>query len=219
MSLGTVQLWARHAAPCAVLLLAIAAWAGKNFVMPVAQPAKNYPAHDAHADESVTVGLDPYDQPGKGDIFSVKYNEVGYLPIFMVITNDGDETISLAGMKAQLVTADRTKLSPADEGDLYRRLSHPSQGSRAPLPLPLPPKIKGSVGQRALDEIQNAHFAARAVEPHSTQSGFLFFEVSGISHPLDGAQFYLTGVRNAKGSDLMYFEVPLDKYVHPNVNP
>jgi hypothetical protein len=219
MSLSTIQIRMRQAVPCALLVLAIAAWAGKDFVMPVAQPAKNYPAHDAHIDELVTVGLDPYDQPGKGDIFSVKYTEVGYLPIFVVITNDGDETISLAGMKAQLVTADRTKLSPADEDDLYRRLSHPSQGSRAPLPLPLPPKIKGSVGQRALDEIQNAHFAARAVEPHSTQSGFLFFEVSGISHPLDGAQFYLTGLRNAKGSDLMYFEVPLDKYVHPSANP
>jgi hypothetical protein len=207
------------ATACAIFSVALAAWAGKNFVMPLAQPAKNYPAHDAHTDEAVTVGLDPYDKPGKGDIFSVKYSEVGYLPIFMVITNDGDETISLSGMKAQLVTADRTKLAPADEDDLYRRLSRPSHGSRAPLPLPLPPKVKGSVGQRALDEIQNAHFAARAVEPHSTQAGFLFFEVSGISHPLDGAQFYLTGIRDAKGNDLMYFEVPLDKYTNPSANP
>ena len=162
-------------------VFAIAAWAAKSFVMPAALPAKDYPAHDAHTDESVTVGLDPYDKPGKGDIFSVKYTEVGYLPIFMVITNDGDETISLSAMKAQLVTSDRTKLSPANEDDLYRRLSKPKQSKRAPLPLPIPPKMKGSVGERALDEIQNAHFAARAVEPHSTQAGFLFFEITGIS--------------------------------------
>ena len=207
------------AAFCAIFLISAAAWAGKNFAMPAAQPAKTYPAHDVHSDESVGVGLDPYDKPGKGDIFSVKYTDVGYLPIFMVITNDSDETISLAGMKAQLVTADRTKLSPADEDDLYRRLSKPKQSSRAPLPIPLPPKIKGSVGDRALDEIQNAHFAARAVEPHSSQAGFLFFEVTGMAHPLDGAQFYLTGVKNAKGDDLMYFEIPLDKYVNPAANP
>jgi hypothetical protein len=219
MNSAVVYRWFRQAAVGAVFLGAIAAWAGKNFVMPEALPAKNYPAHDAHTDESVTVGLDPYDKPDKGDIFSVKYIEVGYLPIFMVITNDGDETISLTGMKAQLVTADRTKLSPAYEDDLYRRLSRPKQASRAPLPIPLPPKIKGSVGQRALDEIQNAHFAAKAVEPHSTQSGFLFFEITGISHPLDGAQFYLTGVKNARGGDLMYFEVPLDKYANPGLNP
>lgn len=220
MTLKVGQYVSKNAGLCAlVLAVAVTAWGAKNFVMPVAQPAKAYPAHDAHTDESVTVGLDPYDKPGKGDIFSVKYNEIGYLPIFMVISNDGDETISLAGMKAQLVTSDRTKLSPANEDDLYRRLSKPKQASRTPLPLPIPPKMKGSVGERALDEIQNAHFAARAVEPHSTQAGFLFFEISGMSHPLDGAQFYLTGVKNAKGDDLMYFEVPLDKYVNPGVNP
>jgi hypothetical protein len=219
MKVAVVNRRFQKAALCGICLFAVAAWAGKNFVMPVAQPAQSYPAHDAHTDESVTVGLDPYDKPDKGDIFSVKYTDVGYLPIFMVVTNDGDETISLAGMKAQLVTSDRTKISPADEDDLYRRLSKPKQGSRVPLPIPLPPKIKGSVGQRALDEIQNAHFAAKAVEPHSTQAGFLFFEITGIAHPLNGAQFYLTGVKNSKGSDLMYFEVPLDKYLSPGANP
>jgi hypothetical protein len=30
---------------------------------------------------------------------------------------------------------------------------------------------------------------------------------------LAGARFYLTGVRNSSGNDLMYFEVPLDKYL------
>jgi hypothetical protein len=203
----------------AILLATVAAWAAKSFVMPATRPAKEYPAHDAHTDEAVTVGLDPYDKPGKGDIFSVKYNDIGYLPVFMVVTNDSEETISLAGMKAQLVTADRIKLSPANEDDLYRRLSRPGHSNRAPLPLPIPPKVKGSVGDRALDEIKNAHFAARAVEPHSSQSGFLFFEVSEISRPLEGAQFYLTGIRDAKGNDLMYFEVPLDKYLNPSANP
>jgi len=47
-------------------------------------------------------------------------------------------------------------------------------------------------------------FTAKAVEPHSTQSGFLFFEVSGISSPLAGARFYLTGLRDGKGGDLLF---------------
>jgi hypothetical protein len=202
---------------CVVLglgLLSIAAWAGKNFVMPTAQPAKNYPAHDAHTDEGVTVGLDPYDMADKAEIFTVKYRDVGYLPIFVVITNDGDQTISLHNMKAQLVTTDRTKISPADEDDLYRRLSHPT-ASTSPNPLPFPGKgkPKGGVSSKARDEIQNSMFMARAVEPHSTQSGVLFFDVSGISTPLAGAHFYLTGARDAKGNELMYFEVPLEKYL------
>ncbi len=181
--------------------------------MPSPQPAKSYPAHDAHTDEGVTVALDPYDMPDKAKIFSVKYSDVDYLPIFMVITNDSNQPVSLAGMKAQLVTVDRAKLAPATEDDLYRRLSHPTH-SNVPSPLPFPrSKVKGAVGKEALDEIQNAPFAARAVEPHGTQAGFLFFDVSGISTPLAGAHFYLTGVRDAKGNELMYFEIPLEKYL------
>jgi hypothetical protein len=188
-------------------------WAGKNFVMPSAKPAVTYPAHDSHTDEKVVVALDPYDMPDKATIFSVHYSEIGYLPIFFVITNDGDEPVSLQGMKAQLVTHDRTKISPADEDDLYRRLAHPSQ-STSPIPIPFPrTKVKGTVNSKTQDEIQNSRFAARAVEPHSTQSGFMFFDVSGISTPLAGAHFYLNGVHDAKGNELMYFEIALEKYL------
>jgi len=196
-----------------VVFLAVVCWAGKNFVMPTAQPAKTYPAHDAHTDEGVTVALDPYDMADKANaVFATHYNEVGYLPIFMIVTNDGDQPISLNGMKAELITADRTKILAATEDDLYRRLSHPSHGP-SPSPIPIPRKAKGSVSSKAVDEIQNGLFAARAVEPHSTQAGFLFFDVSGISVPMAGAHFYLTGVHDAKGNELMYFEVPLEKYL------
>jgi len=117
-------------------------------------------------------------------------------------------------MKAQLVTRDRTKISPADEDDLYRRLAHPTQ-STSPLPLPYPrTKIKGRLDSKTQEELQNSRFAARAVEPHSTQSGFLFFDVSDISNPLSGANFYLAGVHDSKGNELMYFEIPLEKYVN-----
>jgi len=195
-------------------LFSLLAWAGKNFVMPQAKPAVTYPAHDAHNDEKVIIALDSYDTSDKANIFNVKYNEVGFMPVFFVITNDGDEPISLNAMKAQLVTRDRTKISPADEDDLYRRLAHPTQ-STSPLPLPYPrTKIKGRLDSKTQEELQNSRFAARAVEPHSTQSGFLFFDVSDISNPLSGANFYLAGVHDSKGNELMYFEIPLEKYVN-----
>ncbi len=98
--------------------------------MPKAQPAKTYPAHDAHPTDAVTVALDPYDMADKADIFSVHYNEEGLLPIFLVITNEGEQPIALAGMKAQLVTVNRTKMSPATVDDIYRRLSRPSTSRR-----------------------------------------------------------------------------------------
>jgi len=194
-------------------LLAVLAWAGKNFVMPAIQPAKSYPAHDTHADEAATVALDPYDMPDKANIFSVHYNEIGYLPVLFVITNDGDQPISLQGMKAELITTDRTRIYPADEDDLYRRLAHPTQSS-SPIPIPFPrTKVKGTVSEKTRNEIQDSRFAARAVEPHSTQSWFMFFDISGIPTPLAVAHFYLSGVHDSKGNELMYFEIAMEKYL------
>jgi len=196
-----------------VVLAATFCAAAKDFVMPKAQPAKSYPAHDSHSTEGVTVALDPYDMADKADIFSVRYNEEGLLPIFLVVSNDGDQPIALSGMKAQLITVHRTKISSATVDDIYRRLSRPTT-STTPSPLPFPrKKVKGGVGKQALEEIQRAQFGARAVEPHTTQAGFLFFDVSGISTPLAGAHFYLTGVRDSKGDELMYFEIPLENYL------
>jgi len=186
--------------------------AAKQFVMPVAQPAKSYPARDEHPSEFVTVALDPYDMADKAAIFSARYNEEGLLPIFVVITNDGDQPVALGGMRAEFVTVDRTKIPRATEDDMYRRLARPSSAPNAS-PLPWPKKVKGGISQQTRDEISRSQFAAKAVEPHSTQSGFMFFDVSGISTPLAGANFYLTGINDAKGNELMYFEIPLEKYL------
>ena len=203
---------------CIVSLASILCLASKHFVMPVAHSAKAYPAHDDHQSERVTLALDPYDMPDKANIFSVHYNEIGFLPIFVVVTNDGDQPISLAGSKAELVTHDRTKIPPATDDDLYRRIARPISGVSTN-PLPWPKKTKGTISKEAQEEIQNSQFAARAVEPHSTQSGFMFFDVSGINAPLAGANFYLTGVHDAKGNELMYFEVPLEKYLSAPSKP
>jgi len=196
-----------------VLAVSLAAFAGKDFVKPAAKNAKEYPAHDEHTSDRVTVAIDPYDFADKAQIFTVHWNEEGYLPVFLVITNDSDQPIALTSMQAQLVTARRDKISPATTDDLYRRLAHLSAGSTNPLPLPIPKKPKGAVSKKAQEEINTAQFGAKAVEPHSTQSGFLFFDISGLSTPLPGAHFFLTGVQDAKGTELMYFEVPLEKYL------
>jgi hypothetical protein len=188
-------------------------WASKEFVKPVAKPAASYPAHDTHSDEMVTAAADPYDLTEKAQIFSVHWSEEGFLPIFLVITNDGDQPVSLVDLQAQFITTRRDKISAASNEDLYRRLAHISGAGTSPLPLPIPRKPKGALSKKTQDEINAAQFTAKAVEPHSTQSGFLFFDVSGISAPEPGAHIYLTGLRNAKGTELMYFEIALEKYL------
>src|SRR5438445_13781190 len=87
----------------AVFILAVTICAAaKDFVMPKEQPAKTYPAHDAHPTDAVTVALDPYDMADKADIFSVHYNEEGLLPSFLVIINAVEHPAALAGIKRQL---------------------------------------------------------------------------------------------------------------------
>jgi len=200
---------------CMLMFAAVATcYGGKQFSMPHAEPAASYPAHDVHPTEHITVAVDPYDMDDKAKIFSVRYSDIGFMPVFFVITNDGDQPVQLAAMKAQLVTVNRTKLSPAVEDDIERRLARPSAKTRpSPLPIPSRNKVKGGVSMQTREEIQNSMFSARAVEPHSSQSGFLYFDVAGISTPLAGAHFYLTGVRDSKDNELMYFEIALEKYL------
>ena len=188
--------------------------AAKNFVKPEAKAATTYPAHDSHRDEKATIAADPYDTPEKAKIFSTNFAEHGFLPVFFVVTNDGDQPISIAHMQITLRTANRSKLTPVTTDDLYRRLSNP-QSSTRPSPIPLPHKTKSGISKSEADEIETSQFAAKAVEPHNTQSGFFFFDVEDISAPLAGAHIDVTGVNDAKGIELMYFELSLEKYLNP----
>ncbi len=192
--------------------------ASKSFVKPEAKPAFNYPAHDLHRDEKVSIGADPYDNSEKAKIFSIDFAQHGYLPVFFVVTNDGDQPISIANMEITLITANRSKLTPVNTDDLYRRMTNPQAQTR-PSPIPLPHKVKGSISKKQMDEIEAAQFAARAVEPHSTQSGFLFFDVGGLNSPLHGANMDVTGISDGKGNALMFFEIPMDKYLDAAKNP
>lgn len=202
----------------AVMLLATLAIAGKQYMAPKAFPAKTYPARDEHPDEKVTIAADPYDMPDKAaPVFTLPYKEKDYLPIYLVITNDGDQPVALNEMEVKLVTASRAKLQPASTEDLYRRFSRlkhrGDEPSRNPLPIPLPRHPDAGLPKGGGEEIQNAQFGAKAVEPHGTQAGFLFFDIGGISQPLAGAHLYVTRVRDGNGSDLMFFDIALEKYL------
>lgn len=194
--------------------------AGKNFVKPVAKTAINYPAHDFHRDEKVAIAADPYDNAEKAKIFSINFAEHGFMPIFFIVTNDGDQPVSIANMQIIWITGNHSKLTPTTSEDLYRRLSNPQASTRpSPIPLPLPKKVKGAITQKQIEEIESSQFAARAVEPHSTQSGFLYFDVGGISSPLQSANIDITGVADSKGTELLYFEISMEKYLNAPQNP
>jgi hypothetical protein len=194
-----------------VIVVSAATVAAKDFVKPVAQPAKTYAAHDDHTNEKVAIGADPYDTRDKAKIFTIDFDGHGLLPIFFVVSNDGDQPVSIADIDVTLITRNRDKLTPVSSEDILRRLNNVHANTH-PIPVPIPQKkVKGGLSQKDRDEIESSQFAARAVEPHGTQSGFLFFDIEGIENPLTNAHIYVTGVDDAQGTELMYFEIPMGK--------
>ncbi len=191
------------------------AMAGGGFVPPKTYPAQTYPARDDHKQEQVSIAADPYDMPDKAAIFRVPYKEAGFLPIQLIVTNDGDQELDLRALKVEFVTVRRDKLLPAAPEDIYRRIAR--QGGRPDLarqnPLPFPHKtVKPSVSKEDKEEIQAAGFAWTSVPARSTRAGFFFFDVEGIANPLAGGVLYVSGL-SAGGRTLMFFEIPMEKYL------
>jgi len=198
-----------------MLVLALTTYAGdyKPPDLPQVFHAKTYPLHETHDDERVAVAIDPYFEPEKADVLHVPYRKHELLPVRFIITNDGSDPVTLKGMKVQFITAHNEKQEPASTEDIQRRLANQprTQTTTPPLPLPLPRKSRGRVSGSTQDELDYLQFKARAVEAHSTQSGFFFFDTSGMSDPLAGSHIYITGVRNGNGQELFYFDLPLKK--------
>jgi hypothetical protein len=200
----------------AVLFACALAYAGKEFVMPRASHAKSYPAHDEHAQERVSIAADPYDTSAKAAIFRTKWREQGYMPVQLIVSNDSDQPIALTRLSIELVTANHSKILPATDSDLYRRVARTKRRGDEPSRLPFPVPRRGpdvGVNKDVRQEVEAAQFRALAVEPHASQSGFLFFDIQDIREPLAGARLYVSGVRDHDGQELMFFEIPLEKYL------
>lgn len=195
------------------LLLALAV--AKDFTPPPARPASSYPLHETHDSDRLTLAVDPFSEAQMAEA-KVKYQQHDLAPLRLIITNDSDAPIPLLDLRVQLITASRDKLDPATEDDIYRRIAradkNPDRTTRIS-PFPRIPGVQKAVKPRVKEdeqrEVETLLFRAKAVEPHSTQSGFLFFDTRGLSEPLRGAKLYVTGLSDAHGAPIMYFEIPL----------
>jgi hypothetical protein len=185
---------------------------GGGFAPPKTYPAQTYPARDDHKQEQVSIAADPYDMPDKAAIFRVPYKDADFLPIQVIVTNDGDQPLDLREMKVEFVTVHRDKVRPATSEDIYRRIGQ-SSAPQVVNPLPLPrKKVKPSVSKEDKEEIQAASFTWTTVPPRSTRAGFYFFDVQGIANPLAGGMLYVSGI-SAGGKELWYFSIPMEKYL------
>ena len=199
------------------LLLSTAGLCGdKGFNPPPAGPAATYPLHEAHDDEKATIAVDPFTSPEKAAVFKVHYRDYGFLPIRLIIANDGDKPLMLDNIKIELVTGSKEKIRPATRDDVFRRLARPEKvTSKSKIQLPIPiPRDKNPISKDARDEIDAAMFAAFPVTPHSSHNGFVFFDVAGITDPESGAHVQISGIKSGS-QELFYFDIPLQAYVNP----
>ena len=199
------------------VLLAASLWtSAAEHAAPPADVATSYPAFDQHPAEQVAIAADPYDTQKKASIFRFKYLQYGFMPIRIIVTNNGDKPISLIDARINFITAGGDKIPAAEPEEVERRIGgikRPDGGYKLPGPLP---RIgnKSSTKNKDVDEdFHTFEYSAIAVEPHTTRAGFLFYDVDGLNNPLVGAKLNLRMLRNAAGKELFYFEIPFDKYL------
>lgn len=185
--------------------------------IPKPKEASTYACHDAHAAEHVVIAAEPYDTKEKGKLFRVHYLENGFMPIYLVVTNNGDQPISLDQARIDFISAQDDRIPAAVPDDVDRRMTRlHGPGAPIPLPAPLPPlRRKPKTPDKKIEQdFDDLEYSAATVPPHSTRAGFLFYDVQGLGdRPLKGAKLVVRDVRTASGKELFSFVIPFDKYL------
>ena len=183
---------------------------------PAVQPATDFAAVEVHPDEKLAIAAEPYDTKEKMALFRVDYISHGVLPVRLIVTNNGDRPISLRDARILFMTSTGDRIQAADPQDVERLMTRKEkEGGKIPLPGPLPSiHLKAKASDKNIEQdFDTFEFQALVIEPHTTRAGFLFYDVSGLVHPLQGALLHLHKVKSADGRELFYFEIPFDKYL------
>ncbi len=195
------------------LALVPAAQAAEHKQLPV-QPATDFPAVEVHANEHLAIAAEPFNTAAQLKIFRVNYFAHGILPVRLIVTNNGDRTLSLKEARILFITAAGDRIQAAQPEDVERRLSHPgSRVSHIPSPIPGLHLKHKDIDKEIQRDFDTFEFSSLTVAPHTTQAGFLFYDVDGLSDPLRGAALNLHTLRDDDGNELFYFEIPFDKYL------
>ncbi|MGA7244791.1 MAG: hypothetical protein WBX19_16505 [Terracidiphilus sp.] len=200
-----------------LLVIGLSVTAGaSNHTAPPVQPATTFPAVEVHDEEHVAIAIEPYDTREKESIFRVDYLGHGVMPVRLIITNNGDKPISLRDARILFYTAGGDKINAAEPEDVERLMTRSErEGKKIPMPGPLPSiKMKPKASNKDIEQdFDQFEYQALVVEPHTTRAGFLFYDVSQLDHPLDGAKMHLHELRDAEGKELFFFEIPFDTYL------
>ena len=209
---------AQHLAAFALLLAVAAprAFAAKKEAPP-ALAASAYPAHDTHEKEHVTIGVEPFDTRAKGEFFRNDYAGHSILPVRLVIQNDSDAPLDLNQARMQFIAVDGTKLPAATPDELNRRLFRFTDIKQKRIPGTPITYRPTPVDKKILDDDKDFSFSQTVIPPHSSASGFLFYDIKEVDEPpLKGAELYVKMIHTREGTkdnELFGFSVPFDKFL------
>lgn len=186
---------------------------------PPVKPANQYAAFDTHPNEHVTIAADPCVDPDQCSFFRLPYVQHGFIPVRVIITNDGDTALTLTDVRIQFISAENDKIPAADLDEINRRLFNLKKSMNKPLPLPIPITIHHApVDKKITEDDKDFGFQSTTVNAHSTLGGYLFYDVRGIDDPpLKGAQLYVKMIHTLDGKhEFFAFTIPFDKWLAAN---
>ena len=175
--------------------------------------AQEYPMHDDHELEHVTIAAEPGDTRETNPDTRLDYLGHEMMPIRVIVTNDGEFDLTLDDARIHVIASDNSNIPAATDDELQRRLfSLGSANKKVPLPLPLPPiTVHANVDKKILADEDDFGFKTTTVKAHATVAGYLFYDMQGVPKPfLDHATLELRKVRfAATNKALDSFEIPL----------
>jgi hypothetical protein len=189
------------------------------------KPAGEYAAFDAHPAEHVTIAADPCDNQKECDFFRLPYVAHSLIPIRVIITNDGDQTLSLEDARFQFISANNDKIPAADLEEINRRMFtfKSAQGTKVPL-IPLTVH-HAPIDKKVLQDDTDFGFKTTTVQPHSTLAGYLFYDIKSLDDPaFKGAELYIKMIHTGPDTsgakrELFAFTIPFDKWLATRPKP
>lgn len=182
--------------PLLLLLGALPAHADKPRKPTPVNAAATYSLHDTHKTEHVTIAVEPGDTDDTNPDTRLDYLHHGYMPLRVIVTNDSDEPLNLDDARILFVAADNSVTNSATEDDLQRRMF--TMKSTQPTHVPLTPITirHEQVDSKIVKDMDDFGFPSTTVAPHSTASGWLFYNVRDLDEPvLDNATLEIRKVR------------------------
>ncbi len=198
---------------CALLLVSTT-FAGYKSQKVRMDPAGSYACHQKQG--TLTIAADPYQTWEKlKTVFDLKeLDQMGVIPVQVVLTNEGEETIVVQGSEIHLLDRKNRSIEGMTVDDVIRvvmgKSAPPTKSpTKSPLPFPRPGGHRGDLFEIETD-LTNKSLGETRVTPKSTVGGFLYFRLPENQRDLSGYKVYIPEIRQLRsGESLLFFEIDL----------